>query len=145
MTGRPLASLGLSTAEEEGLRSLAGRRKTAQALALRARIVLACAAGEANQMVAAKLGVTPPAMSEGPLSQSHAEAMTNLRALSGAAFDKAYVANEVTYHAAVIQAVQNDLMPAIQNVELRALVEKVAPAFQAHHDAAQALQAKLGN
>ena len=59
MTGRPLASLGLSTAEEEGLRSLAGRRKTAQALALRARIVLACAAGEANQMVAAKLGVTP--------------------------------------------------------------------------------------
>ena len=59
MTGRPLASLELSTAEEEGLRSLAGRRKTAQALALRARIVLACAAGEANQMVAAKLGVTP--------------------------------------------------------------------------------------
>jgi transposase len=59
MTGRPLASLELSTAEEEGLRSLAGRRKTAQALALRARIVLACAAGEANQMVAARLGVTP--------------------------------------------------------------------------------------
>ena len=59
MTGRPLASLGLSRAEEEGLRSLTGRRKTAQALALRARIVLACAAGEANQMVAARLGVTP--------------------------------------------------------------------------------------
>src|SRR4030095_2207985 len=59
MTGRPLASLGLSTAEEEGLRSLAGRRKTGQGLALRARIDFACAAGEANQMVAAKLGVTP--------------------------------------------------------------------------------------
>ena len=95
--------------------------------------------------LAAKLGVTPPPMSEGPLSQSHAAAMTNLRSLSGAAFDKAYVTNEVTYHSAVIQAIQNDLMPAIQNAELRALVEKVAPAFQAHHDAAQALQAKLGN
>jgi putative membrane protein len=95
--------------------------------------------------LAAKLGVTPPSLGDGPLSQNHAAAMANLRTLSGAAFDKAYVANEVTYHAEVIQSIQNDLMPAIQNAELRALVEKVAPAFQAHHAAAQALQAKLGN
>lgn len=95
--------------------------------------------------LATKLGVTPPTLGDGPLSQGHAAAMTNLRTLSGAAFDKAWVANEVTYHATVIQAVQNDLMPAIQNAELRALVEKVAPAFQAHHAAAQALQTKLGN
>jgi transposase len=59
MTGRPLATLELGTAEEEALRTLAKRRTTAQALALRARIVLACAAGEANQRVAAKLAVTP--------------------------------------------------------------------------------------
>ena len=95
--------------------------------------------------LAAKLGVTPPALADGPLSQDHAAALANLRTLSGAAFDKAYVTNEVTYHTAVIQAIQNDLMPAIQNAELRTLVEKVAPAFQAHNDVAQALQAKLGN
>ena len=59
MTGRPLASLELDAAEEEALRSLASRRTTAQALALRARIVLTCAAGERNQDVAARLGVTP--------------------------------------------------------------------------------------
>ncbi len=59
MTGRPLAPLELGAEEEEALQSLASRRTTAQALALRARIVLACAAGEANQAVAAKLGVTP--------------------------------------------------------------------------------------
>jgi transposase len=59
MTGRPLAPLELSVAEEEALRSLAGRRTTAQAVALRARIVLSCATGERNQDVAAKLGVTP--------------------------------------------------------------------------------------
>ncbi len=57
MMGRPLARLELSTEEVEALRSLARRRKTAQALALRARIVLACAAGEANQAVATELGV----------------------------------------------------------------------------------------
>jgi len=59
MTGRRLAPLDLKTEEEAALRSLASRRTTAQALALRARIVLACAAGAANQTVAATLGVTP--------------------------------------------------------------------------------------
>ena len=57
--GRPLSVLTLSEAEEETLRNLARRRTTAQALALRARIVLACAAGDPNQVVARKLGVTP--------------------------------------------------------------------------------------
>jgi hypothetical protein len=48
MTSRPLATLELGAADEQALRTLAKRRTTAQALALRARIVLACAAGEAN-------------------------------------------------------------------------------------------------
>ncbi|HEY2756617.1 MAG TPA: helix-turn-helix domain-containing protein, partial [Pseudolabrys sp.] len=39
------------------MKSLASRRKTAQALALRARIVLACAEGEQNKDVAGRLGV----------------------------------------------------------------------------------------
>src|ERR671911_36473 len=39
MVGRPLPPLELSAEEEEALRSLASRRTTAQALALRARIV----------------------------------------------------------------------------------------------------------
>src|SRR5918995_7426294 len=59
MVGRPLPPLELSAEEEEALRSLASRRTTAQALALRARIVLASAAGAANQAVAATLRVTP--------------------------------------------------------------------------------------
>ena len=57
--GRPLSVFTLSEAEEETLRSLARRRTTAKALALRARIVLGCAAGDPNQVVARKLGVTP--------------------------------------------------------------------------------------
>ena len=57
MIGRPLAPLDLGAEEESALVGLASRRTTAQALALRARIVLASAAGEFNQAVAAKLGV----------------------------------------------------------------------------------------
>jgi transposase len=55
MAGRRLAPLALSDAERSELKALAMRRKTTQALALRARIVLACAEGSQNKEVAAKL------------------------------------------------------------------------------------------
>jgi transposase len=57
MAGRHLAALELDEAERSELMSLASRRSTAQALALRARIVLACAEGEPNKVVAARLAV----------------------------------------------------------------------------------------
>jgi transposase len=50
-----LAALVVSDAERSELAALASRRKTAQALALRARIVLACAEGAQNKDVAADL------------------------------------------------------------------------------------------
>ena len=58
MRGRPKAKLVLSDAEREQLTALTMRRKTSQALALRARIVLACANGETNNAVAARQRVT---------------------------------------------------------------------------------------
>ena len=54
-----LAALVLSAAERSELTALATRRKTAQALALRARLVLGCAAGAENKAVAAYLRVAP--------------------------------------------------------------------------------------
>jgi transposase len=57
MSGRRLADLKLSEAERLELISLASRRSTAQALALRARIVLACAKGGENKTIAEELGL----------------------------------------------------------------------------------------
>src|SRR6266513_2768147 len=53
-----LEPLVLSQAERRTLENWAKRRKTAQGLALRARIVLACAEGGPNIAVAARLGVS---------------------------------------------------------------------------------------
>jgi putative membrane protein len=58
--------------------------------------------------------------------------MKSLRALKGQAFDRAFLEHEVAFHKAVIDAINSTLLPAIQNAEVRALVVKVAPAFQAH-------------
>lgn len=57
--GRPKADLSLTDEERQALERLTRRRTSAQALALRARIVLACAAGASNVAVAERLGVTP--------------------------------------------------------------------------------------
>jgi transposase len=55
--GRPKAGLVLAEAEREQLQRWARRASSAQALAARSKIVLACAEGASNLEVAARLGV----------------------------------------------------------------------------------------
>lgn len=64
MRGRPKAELVLTETEYRDLQALARRRKTAQAAALRARIVLACAEGIENNAVAERLQVTKQTVSK---------------------------------------------------------------------------------
>lgn len=58
-TGRPVPPLVVAEEERRVLQQWARRAKTSQALALRSKIVLACAEGAANKDVAARMGVTP--------------------------------------------------------------------------------------
>ena len=57
--GRPKAPLVLTEEERQTLERWARRRSSAQAVALRARIVLACAEGATNVAVAGQLGIWP--------------------------------------------------------------------------------------
>ena len=93
--------------------------------------------------LAAKLKVTPTPPANDQAAVDHAAAMKKLRGLSGVAFDRAFLQHEVAFHKAVIDAVNTTLMPAIQNAEVKAMVAKVAPAFQGHMLAAQAMLDKM--
>src|SRR5262249_44374883 len=75
--------------------------------------------------LAKKLGVTPTPPKESELATDHAKAMAELKAAKGEAFERAYLAHEVSYHKAVIDAINKTLLPAIKNPELKALVLKV--------------------
>jgi putative membrane protein len=87
--------------------------------------------------LAKKLGVHPTPPKDFALAKDHEEAMKTLRAAKGKEFDRAFLQHEVNFHKAVIDAVTTTLLPAIQNKELKDLVTRVAPAFQAHMAAAQ--------
>ena len=69
--------------------------------------------------------------------------VANLKTLKGAAFDKAYVDNEVAYHTQVIEALDKTLIPGAKNAELKALLVKVRPAFVAHLEHAKQVQSSL--
>jgi putative membrane protein len=73
------------------------------------------------------------------------EARSALAAKTGADFDRAYIANEVEYHRAVLSAIDDALIPSAQNAELRALLVAVRPAVAAHLNHAESLKQQVGN
>src|SRR5689334_9773109 len=91
-----------------------------------------------------KLNVTPE---DNPTSQTlttQAEATRNkLASLEGAAFDKAYVDNEVAYHKTVNTALSGTLIPGAQNPELKALLQNGLTLFEAHQKHAEQLAGQL--
>jgi putative membrane protein len=98
------------------------------------------AAGE----LAAKLKLTPKDNATAQsLKAGGKKNVTTLEGLQGAAFDRAYVEQEVAYHQAVLDALDKTLVPHAKNAELKALLVKVRPAFVAHLEHAKTLLASI--
>jgi putative membrane protein len=96
--------------------------------------------------LATKLNVTPEDNDTSKQLKAGADAnITKLNGLSGAAFDKAYIDNEVGYHQAVLDALDKTLIPNAQNADLKALLVKVRPAFVAHLERAKGIQSSLAS
>jgi putative membrane protein len=93
--------------------------------------------------LAKKLGVTPTPPAGDQSAQEQAAVIRRLSGLRGAEFDRAFLQREVQFHKDVIAAIETTLLPAIKNEELRALVVKVAPAFQAHLTMAENLLTRV--
>ncbi|MEK7265286.1 MAG: DUF4142 domain-containing protein [Pseudomonadota bacterium] len=77
------------------------------------------------------------------LEKNAAEKRAQLSALKGAAFDKAYVQNEVSYHQFVNATLQDTLIPATQNAELKSLLTSALGTFREHELHAENLARKL--
>jgi len=89
-----------------------------------------------------KLNVTPE---DNPTSQAIAKAgadkLAELDKLDGAAFDKAYIDNEVAYHKTVNGALATVLIPNAQNAELKALLQTGLTLFTEHEKHAEMVAA----
>lgn len=94
--------------------------------------------------LAKKLGVTPLANAVSTsLTDGGNAAKKTLSAVSGAAFDRAYMDREIAYHEAVIGAVDKILVPQTRNAELKQLLVSVRPALVAHLEHAKSIRSGL--
>ncbi len=91
-----------------------------------------------------KLNVTPEDNDTSKaLSKQAADKRAELAKLSGDAFDKAYIDNEVAYHKAVNAALQSTLIPSANNAELKDLLTTGLKIFQGHEQHAEHVAAEF--
>jgi putative membrane protein len=91
-----------------------------------------------------KLNVTPEDNDTSrALTKQAAEKRAELSKLSGAEFDKAYIANEVAYHKTVNGALETTLIPSASNPELKSLLQTGLKIFQGHQQHAEEVTAAL--
>ncbi|HJS40908.1 MAG TPA: DUF4142 domain-containing protein [Sphingomicrobium sp.] len=91
-----------------------------------------------------KLKVTPAdnATSQA-LARQAKETEAKLAALDGAAFDRAYAANEAAFHRTVNGALKDTLIPSADNAELKGLLETGLTLFGQHQAHAEHLESSL--
>jgi putative membrane protein len=77
------------------------------------------------------------------LSDGAAKTLHDLSRLRGAAFDRAYVRNEVAYHRTVNSALETTLIPNAHNGELKSLLQTGLTLFREHQTHAEHLAAQL--
>ncbi|MCK0159101.1 DUF4142 domain-containing protein [Allomuricauda sp. F6463D] len=99
--------------------------------------------GQAAALVK-KLGVDPKdnVVSQSLLKDAQ-ETIKKLKRTSKRQFDMAYINNEVTYHKAVINAINSVLIPETENDELKQLLSDVVPALEAHLGHAEMVQKNI--
>jgi putative membrane protein len=91
-----------------------------------------------------KLKVTPEDNDTSrSLAKQAKDKLEELGKLKGAAYDKAYVANEVAYHKTVDGALQSVLIPSASNAELKGLLQTGLKIFEGHLQHAEHVAAEL--
>ena len=91
-----------------------------------------------------KLKVTPQDNDTSrALTKQAAAKKAELAKLSGAAFDKGYLASEVAYHKTVNGALETTLIPSADNAELKSLLQTGLKIFQGHQQHAQHVAAEF--
>lgn len=104
----------------------AKNREEAQALAQKLNLTLTPAAG--GQTTTADSAALPPVLED----------------KNGSDFDETFLEYEIEEHEADIERIQDQLLPAAQNPELKAYLQKTLTAIQGHLDALKQVQQQLG-
>jgi putative membrane protein len=101
---------------------------------------------EEVRALAQKVNVTLTPAQGGSVSSADSVAMPqDLQTLSGAAFDKAWLQNQINAHNANIQRIQNQTLPAIQDPQIKSYLQKTLTDMQGHLGSLEQVEQQLGS
>ncbi len=96
-----------------------------------------------GQTLAKRLNITPAPPSDDPVAPAAQKEMDTLNSTAkGKDFDKAYIDDEADVHRAVLD-LATKAASQTQNAELKNLIQKAAPAIQAHLTLAESIQKRM--
>jgi putative membrane protein len=96
--------------------------------------------------LAQKLNVNLTPAQGGSVSAADSAAMpAELQGKSGKDFDKAFVQHEIDDHKANIEKIETQIMPSLQNEQVKAYLQKTLTAMQGHLSSLQKVQQQLGS
>ena len=82
--------------------------------------------------LAERLDVSYDVPEDDEAARAHAKVLADLRRLSGADFDRAYLAHEAQFHDTAINAVKTLLLPNVRSEAFKAQLNAVLPGFEHH-------------
>jgi putative membrane protein len=96
--------------------------------------------------LAQKLNVSLTPGQGGSVSAADSAAMpSDLQGKSGADFDKAFVQHEIDDHQANIDKIQHQILPALQNEQVKSYLQQTVTDMQGHLSSLQKVQQQLGS
>jgi putative membrane protein len=142
-----LSQMNVANTTEIQLATLASRKATSPQVKQIARKLAADHAKNREQVLALaqKVNLTLTPAQGGSVGAADSVAMPpQLQEKSGAEFDRAFIEHEINDHQSNIQKVQNQILPSMQDQQVKAYLQKTLTEMQSHLASLQQIQQQLG-
>jgi putative membrane protein len=143
-----LSQMNLANTTEIQLSTVASRQATSPRVKQIARKLIADHTRNREQVLALAQRVNltlTPARGASVSAADSAAMPADLQGKTGADFDRAFIEHEIRDHQSNIQKIQNQLLPASQDQQLKDYLQKTVTEMQGHLGSLQEVQQQLGS
>ena len=143
-----LSQMNVSNTMEIQLSTLAAKKAASPSVKQVARKLVADHTKNREEVraLAQKVNVTLTPGQGGSVSAADSVAMpADLQSKSGPDFDKAFIQHEIDDHRSNIERIQNQILPTVQNDQIKTYLQKTVTDMQAHLSSLQQVQQQLGS
>jgi putative membrane protein len=143
-----LSEMNVANTSEIQLSTVAARKARSPKVKQIARKLAADHAKNREELraLSQKLNVTLTPAQGGSVSAADSAALpVDLRAMSGRNFELAFLDHEIEDHRSVIERLQTQVIPSVQNADIKAYLQKTLKEMQSHLSMLQQMRKQLGS